>query len=35
MTYKTEDQRLNAIRKSKTKYMLNKLWFCEFCNRNY
>ena len=30
-------ERKNAIRRSKTKYMLNKEWFCHICdpNRNY
>ena len=34
--YATEEERKNAIKKSKTKYMLNKDWFCPICkNRNY
>ena len=33
--YFTEEDRLNAIRKSKTKYMINKPWICEICDREY
>ena len=29
--YDTEEDRRNAIRESKTKYMLNKTWICEAC----
>ena len=33
----TDEERKNSIRRSKTKYMLNKEWFCHICdpNRNY
>ena len=30
--YDTEEDRKNAIRESKTKYMLNKSWICEACD---
>ena len=34
--YDTEEDRKNAIRESKTKYMLNKEWTCEVCgNHDY
>ena len=35
--YKTEKERKEAITRSKTKYMLNKEWYCDVCNtgRNY
>ena len=29
--YFTEEDRLNAVRESKTKYMLNKPWYCDAC----
>ena len=29
--YATEEERKNAIKKSKTKYMMNKEWFCPIC----
>ena len=29
--YDTEEDRKNAIRESRTKYMLNKTWVCEVC----
>lgn len=29
-----EDKKKNAITKSKSKYMLNKEWFCDIC-KNY
>ena len=33
----SDTERKNAIRRSKTKYMLNKEWICHICdpNRNY
>ena len=33
----TEEDRKEAIKKSKTKYMLNKEWYCDICKtgRNY
>ena len=34
--YESEEARLNAIRESKTRYMLNKTWICEACgNHDY
>ena len=33
--YFTEKYRKLAITKSKTKYMLNKPWFCDVCNHDY
>ena len=35
--HQTDEQRKNAIKKSKTKYMLNKPWFCDICqnDKNY
>ena len=33
--YFTEEDRLNAVRESKTKYMLNKPWYCDACSREY
>ena len=33
--YKTKDQGKDAIRRSKTRYMLSKIWYCEVCNREY
>ena len=33
--YKTKDERKDAIRRSKTRYMLSKVWYCEVCNRGY
>ena len=29
--YLTEEDRKEAVKKSKTKYMLNKQWFCNIC----
>ena len=33
--YKTEEERKDAIRRSKTCYMLSKIWYCEVCDREY
>ena len=34
--YFTEEEKINAIRQSKNKYMVNKEWLCPDCgNRNY
>ena len=33
--YKTEEERNDAIRRSKTRYMLSKIWYCEVCDREY
>ena len=32
---KTEKERKDAIRRSKTHYMLSKIWFCEVFYREY
>ena len=33
--YKTEEERKGAIRRSKTHYMLSKIWYCEVCDHEY
>ena len=33
MTYDSEKERKDAIRSSKTKYMLKTSWFCDLCLR--
>ena len=33
--YKTEEERKDTIRRSKTRYMLSKIWYCEVCDREY
>ena len=35
--YSTEEERKDAIKQQKSKYMLNKEWYCDVCNtgRNY
>ena len=34
--YFTEEERKNALRKQKTRYMVNKEWICKYCdNHNY
>ena len=33
--YKTEEERKDAIRRSKTCYMLSKMWYCEVRDREY
>ena len=33
--YETEEERKDAIRRSKTRYMLSKMWYCEVCDREY
>ena len=30
--YSTEEEKKNALRQQKTKYMLNKEWYCDVCN---
>ena len=30
----TDEERKKATTKSKTKYMLNKEWYCQTCNNN-
>ena len=34
--YFTDEERKNAIREQKRKYIINKPWICEYCdNHNY
>ena len=35
--YSTEEEKKDAIKKQKSKYMLDKEWYCNICNtgRNY
>ena len=35
--YSTEEERKDAVKRQKSKYMLNKDWYCDICNtgRNY
>ena len=33
--YKTNEKRNDAIRRSKTHYMLSKIWYCELCKHNH
>ena len=33
--YKTEEERKDAIRRSKTRYMLSKIWYFEVCDHEY
>ena len=33
--YDNEQDRLNAIKDSKTRYMLKKPWYCEACDHDY
>ena len=33
--YNTEEDRKNANKESKTRYMLNKSWICEACDHDY
>jgi len=35
--YSTEEERKDALRQQKSKYMTNKEWYCDVCNtgRNY
>ena len=33
--YETEEERKDAIRRSKPRYMLSKIWYCEVCDREY
>ena len=32
--YQTEEEKKEAIKESKTRYMLNKEWYCYVCNNN-
>ena len=33
--YKTKEEGKDAIRRSKIRYMLSKMWYCEVCDREY
>ena len=33
--YETEEERKDAIRRSKTCYMLPKMWYCEVCDHKH
>jgi len=33
--YDNEEDRQNAIKESKTRYMLNKSWICDACQHDY
>ena len=33
--YKTKEERKDEIRRSKARYMLSKIWYCEVCDREY
>ena len=33
--YKTEQERKDAIRRSKTRYLLSKIWYCEVRDLEY
>ena len=33
--YNTKEERKDTIRRSKIRYMLSKIWYCEVCNRGY
>ena len=33
--YNTDEERKGAIRRSKTKYMLNKEWYCDVCKSGH
>ena len=33
--YKTEEERKDAIRRSKTRYMFSKIWYYEVCDLEY
>ena len=35
LKYDNDEDRKQAIRESKTRYMLNKSWICEACNNDY
>ena len=35
LKYDNDEDRKQAIRESKTRYMLNKSWICEACNHDY
>ena len=37
LVYETDEERKEALKKSKTKYMMNKEWYCDICKtgRNY
>ena len=33
--YNTDEERKDAIQRSKTKYMLNKEWYCDVCKNGH
>ena len=33
--YSSEEERKEAIKQQKTRYMLNKPWYCDICKREY
>ena len=33
--YQAEEERKDTIIRSKTRYMLSKIWYCEVCDREY
>ena len=33
--YETEEERKDAMKRSKTRYMLSKIWYCEVCDGEY
>ena len=33
--YTIDEERMNAIRRSKAKQMLNKEWWCDICDNNH
>ena len=35
LKYDNDEDRKQAIRESKTRYMLNKSWICEACDHDY
>ena len=37
LVYETDEERKEAVKKSKTKYMGNKEWYCDICKngKNY
>ena len=35
LKYDNDEDRQNAIRQSKTRYMLGKSWVCHFCEHDY
>ena len=35
LKYLNDEDRRNAIKQSKTRYMLSKIWTCTVCDRDY